>query len=125
VPEQCPLLVHHSKGNRNWSENETAYKLSYEDLRKAVSYLCKIQPCGSADCECCIRIRELLCEKNIVNCIASSEFKEQKMPVQTAMSDNFQGFCYFCRAEFEIDPILCKPHATGKALCWIVGYVCF
>ncbi len=101
------------------TESETVYKLSHDDLRKVVNYLCKIQPCGSADCECCILIRELLCEKNIVDFIASSEFKQQKVPVQTAKSDNSQGFCNFCRAEFGIDPILCKPHATGKALCCI------
>ena len=36
------------------TESETVYKLSNasDDLRKAVNYLCKIQPCGSADCEC-------------------------------------------------------------------------
>jgi hypothetical protein len=101
------------------TERETIYKLSYDDLRKAVNHLCKIQQCGSADCEYCIRIRELLSEKNIVDYIASNEFKQQKMPVQTSMSDNFQGFSNFCRAEFGIDPILCKPHATGKALCCI------
>jgi hypothetical protein len=101
------------------TESETVYKLSYVDLRKAVNYLCKIQLCGSADCECCIRIRELISEKNIVDYIASNEFKQQKMPVQTTMSDNFQGFSNFCWAEFGIDPILCKPHATSKALCCI------
>ncbi len=101
------------------TESETVYKLSFDDLRKAVNYLCKIQPCGSADCECCIRIRELLCERNIVDFIASSEFEQQKVQVQTTMSDNFQGFSNFCRAEFGIDPILCKPHATGKDLCCI------
>jgi hypothetical protein len=83
------------------TESETVYKLSYDDLRKAVNHLCKIQPCGSAECECCIRIRELLCEKNIVDYIASNEFKEQKMLVQTAMSDNFQGFGNFCRQNSE------------------------
>ena len=94
------------------TESETVCKLSYDDLRKAVNYLCKIQPCGSADCECCIRIRELLLERNIVDFIASSEFEL----VQTTMSDNFLGLGNFCQAEFGIDPILCKPHATGKAL---------
>jgi hypothetical protein len=101
------------------TESETVYKLSYDDLRKAVNYLCKIQPCGSADCECCIRIRVLLLERNIVDFIASSEFEQLKLPVQTAMSDNFQGFGNFCRTELAIDPILCKPHATGKDLCCI------
>ncbi len=60
------------------TESETVYKLSYDDLRKAVNYLCKIQPCCSADCECCTRIRDLLSE-NVVDYIASNEFKEQKM----------------------------------------------
>ncbi len=99
------------------TESETVYKLSFDDLRTAVNYLCKIQPCGTADCECCTRVRGLLGEKNIVDYIASNEFKEQKLQVQTAMSDNFQGLSNFCRAEIGIDPILCKPHATGKALC--------
>jgi hypothetical protein len=42
------------------TESETVYKLSYDDLRTAVNYLCKIQPYRTANCECCIRIRELL-----------------------------------------------------------------
>ena len=58
----------------------------------------------------------MLGEQNIVDYIASNEFKEQKLPLQTAMCNNFQGFCNFCWAELGIDPILCKPHATGKAL---------
>ena len=70
----------------------------------------------NADCECCTRIRELLAEKNIVEYIESEEFKAQRLPVQTAMCDNFQGFGNFCRAELGIYPILCKPHATGKTL---------
>jgi hypothetical protein len=41
----------------------------------------------NADCERCIRIRELLSEKNIVEYIAGKEFKARKMPVQTAMCD--------------------------------------
>jgi hypothetical protein len=71
----------------------------------------------NTDCECCTRIRELLAEKNIVEkMIESKKFKAQKLPVQTAMCDNFQGFGNFCRAELGIYPILCKPHATGKTL---------
>jgi hypothetical protein len=51
--------------------------------------------------------------------LAEHHRQDQKLPVQTAMSDNFQGFCNFCGTEFGIDPILCKPHATGKPLCCI------
>jgi hypothetical protein len=113
----------------SWLLNEARvffYKLSYDDLRKAVNDLCKIQTCSSADCECCIRIRELLCENNIVDFIASSEFNQQKMPVQTAMSDNFQGFSNFCRAEFGIEILFCVNlmlHVRLSAA--YVGYVCF
>ncbi len=89
---------------------------TYDDLRTAVNYLCKVRPCMNADCECCTRIRELLAEKNIVGSIASREFKAQKLPAQIAMRENFQGLCNFCRAELGIDPILCKPHATSKTL---------
>jgi hypothetical protein len=61
------------------TESETVYTLSYNDLRTAVNYLCKIRPCSTADCECCIRIRELLGEQNIVYYIASNEFKNQRI----------------------------------------------
>ncbi len=98
------------------TESEKVYKLTYDDLRTAVNYLCKVRQCMNADCECCTRIRELLAEKNIVKDIASKEFKAQKLPVQTAMCDNFQGFSNICRVELGIDPILCKPRAIGKTL---------
>jgi hypothetical protein len=101
------------------TESETVYKLSCDDLRTAVNYLCKIQPCDTTDCECCTRIQELLGDQNIVYYIASNEFKEQKLPVQTTMNENFQDFGNFCRAEFGIDPILCKPLVRLYA-----AYVC-
>jgi hypothetical protein len=101
------------------TESEKVYKLTYDDLRTAANYLCKFQPCRNADCECCIRIQESLAEQNIVDYIAINEFKAETCPVQTATCDNFQGFGNFCRAELGIDPILCKPHATGKPVCCI------
>jgi hypothetical protein len=106
------------------TESELFYKLSYDDLRPAVDYLCKVRPCMNANCKCCTLIRELLAEKNIVEYIPSKEFTAQKLLLQTAMCDNFQGFCNFCRAELEIDPILCKPHAKFKTLSYVCC-VCF
>ncbi len=85
-------------------------------MRTDVNFICKVRQCMNSDCECCTWIRELLVEKNIVEYIADKEFKAQKLPVQTAMCDNFQGFGNFCCAELGIDPILCKPQATGKIL---------
>jgi hypothetical protein len=49
------------------TESEKVYKLTYDDLRTAVNYLCKVRPCSNANCECCIWIRELLAEQNIVD----------------------------------------------------------
>jgi hypothetical protein len=93
--------------------------LSFNDLSSAVSHLCKVQPCSKSDCECCSAIRELLAKQNVVEYISSDIFKAQKLPVQIAMCDNFQGFSNFCCAEFGMDPILCKPHATGKTLVYL------
>jgi hypothetical protein len=85
------------------TEIEKVYKLTYDDLRTAVNYFCKVLPCMNATCECCTRIRELLALKNIVEYIASKQFKAQKLQVQTAMCYNFQGFSNFCRVELGID----------------------
>jgi hypothetical protein len=50
--------------------------------------------------------------------IGSAKFREKRLPVETAMCDYFQGFGNFCRAEIgrasDVDPILCKLHATGQ-----------
>ena len=73
------------------TESEEVCKLTYVDLHTAVNYLCKVWPCRNTNCECWIRIRELLAEKNIVEYLASKEFKAQKMQVQTAMCNYFQG----------------------------------
>jgi hypothetical protein len=42
------------------------------------------------------------------------KYKVLKVPVDTAMCENFQGFGNFCRVKFDMDPILCKPQATGR-----------
>jgi hypothetical protein len=60
------------------TESEKVYKLTYDDLPKAVNYHCKVQrllQCKKANCECCTRIRELLAERNIVKCTASKKSK--------------------------------------------------
>jgi hypothetical protein len=99
--------------------------LTFDALRAAVTHRCKVWPCSKSDYECCSAIRELLAEQNIVEYIGSDIFKEQNMPVQTAMCDIFQGFSNCCCAEFGMDPILCKLHATGKTLACLYVHVEF
>jgi hypothetical protein len=107
------------------TESETVYSYPMMTCAQLSIISAKSNRAVPQICECCTRIRELLGEQNIVDYIASNEFKEQKLPVQTAMSDTFQGFGNFCRAEFGIDPILCKPHSTVRLYAAYVCCVCF
>jgi hypothetical protein len=79
-----------------------------------VNLSCQVRQCPNSDCDCCAKIRELLAAQNVVEYMGSAKFKEKKLPLETAMCDNFQGFCNVFLAESEMDPILCKPHATGQ-----------
>jgi hypothetical protein len=98
------------------TESQKVYTITYADLSKAVKLLCQVlqSRCPDSDFDCCTKIRELLAAQNVVEYVGSAKFKAQKLQVETAMCDNFQGLGNFCSAESEMDPILCKPHATSK-----------
>jgi hypothetical protein len=64
--------------------------------------------------EASISLSYLLVAQNVVEYIGSDKFKAQELQVETAMYDNFQGFCNFSRAKSDMGPVLCKAHATGK-----------
>ncbi len=94
------------------TESEKVYTINYADLRKAVDLLCQVRQCPNFDCDCCTKIRELFAAQNVVEYISSAKFKAKELPVETAMYDIFFG--NFCRAVSDMDPIPCKPHATGQ-----------
>ena len=46
--------------------------------------------------------------------LESDEFKADKVPVETAMCDNFKGWGNFAESELEITSDVCLPHGTGN-----------
>ena len=50
----------------------------------------------------------------------SHKFEEEKLPVETAMCDNFKGWINFARNSLDVDAILCKPHATGNVYSFLL-----
>jgi hypothetical protein len=74
------------------TESQKVYTITYTDLRTAMNLLCQVRPCLNSDCDCCSKIRELLSAQNVVEYIGSAKFRARKLPVETAMCDNFQGF---------------------------------
>jgi hypothetical protein len=68
----------------------------------------------SPDCLICIKLQLLLADENVRKYLRSDEFRDGRVPVQTAMCDNFQGWGNFSRNVFGIDSNVCKPHAIGK-----------
>ena len=73
--------------------------------------------CGKEGCECCQRVMQLLGNAEIEDYLRSDEFREEKVSVETAMCDNFQGWGNFAINELGIVSNVCFPHGTGKVHC--------
>ena len=74
--------------------------------------------CGKddSDCECCMMVKEILEDTEVQQYFKSDEFKNAKLPVATAMSDNFKGWCNFALHELGLKTNVCHPHASGNEL---------
>ena len=70
--------------------------------------------CGEEGCECCGRVMELFCKEDFKEYLESDEFKAGKVPVETAMCDNFKGWGNFSESELGIVSNVCLPHGTGN-----------
>ena len=97
------------------TESEATYTLTYDDLRCCVATLCTVKACGVEQCDFCSKLEELLADDNVKKYMAGKVYRDQKLPVDTAMCDNFTGWGNFCRNVLGIEPNVCKPHGTGNA----------
>ena len=100
------------------SESKIIYKITWDDFRKALVLMKGYKCCGKddSDCECCMMVKEILEDAAVQQYFKSDEFKNAKLPVATAMSDNFKGWCNFAEEELGIKPNVCLPHASGNEL---------
>jgi hypothetical protein len=96
------------------TESEATYTLTYNDLRCGVATLCTVEPCAKEKCEFCSKLKELLSDGNVKKFVEGNVHPDQKLPVNTAMCDNFVGWGNFCRKILGIEPNVCKPHGTGR-----------
>ena len=97
------------------TESEVTYTLTYDDLRHGVATLCKVEPCRDENCDFCSTLAELLANDNVKAFVHGEVYRAEKLPVHTAMCDNFAGWVSFCRNVLGMDPNVCKPHGTGNA----------
>ena len=68
-------------------------------------------------------VMPLLAHPNVVVEMATKAWKEEeKLPVETAMCDNFKGWGNFSINELGIVSNVCLPHGTGKLE---VHYFCY
>jgi hypothetical protein len=49
--------------------------------------------------------------------LKSKDFKDRKLPVDSAQCDSIVGFGNFTREVFDMDPNQCKNHLLGKLHC--------
>ena len=57
---------------------------------------------------------ELFGKEDFKEYLESDEFKAGKVPVETAMCDNFKGWGNFAINELGIVSNVCLPHGTGN-----------
>ena len=91
--------------------------MSPDDFRAAVVLITDYKDCGKEGCECCMMVMELLDDEAAQKYVKSEEFREGKVPVETAMCDNFQGWGNFAESELGIISNVCLPHGTGNVHC--------
>ena len=61
-------------------------------------------------------VMELLDDAEVQRYFKSDKFKDGKLPVDTAMCDNFKGWGNFALHELGLKTNVCHPHASGNEL---------
>jgi hypothetical protein len=118
-----------SVGNHNhpvcWSiiphntEGELTYTGTFIEMQDAFLLLKDIKPCGKLDCEFCNCYKMLMQNENVIKYFAGDDFKERRLPVDTAQCDQIQGWGNFTRETLGIDPNTCSVHLTGTYLIFV------
>ncbi len=57
---------------------------------------------------------ELIQHPGVVHFTTTTDYAEGRLPVHTAMCDNFKGWGNFTMDSLGIETNLCHPHATRK-----------
>jgi hypothetical protein len=96
------------------TESETTYTITCDDWHKAVCLVPTIVHCRDADCESCATVFEWLRDPDVIKFVESVRFRDQQLPVDTAMCDNFVGWGNFAENSPGIPTNVCMPHGTGK-----------
>ena len=90
------------------------YKVVYNELRKAVCLLPSIRHCGEEDCVSCNIITDLMADAEVSEYLMSPTFADCKLPVTTAMCDNFKGWGNFSETNLGLKANICLAHVTGN-----------
>ena len=108
----CISTIPHS------TESEKAYKFTWDDLRLAVKLIFSIELC---ECEICATIAELTRNPEVVEFTKTDTYAADKLPVDTAMCDNFKGWGNFALHSLGIPTNVCHPHGTGE---YYLSHIC-
>jgi hypothetical protein len=96
------------------TESEQMYKVVYNELRKAVCLLPSIRHCGEEDCVSCNIITDLMADAEVSEYLRSQKFADCKLPVTTAMCDNFKGWGNFSETNLGLKANICLAHVVGN-----------
>ena len=96
------------------TESEKNYKIMWNDFQAAAILMTTYKDCCEEGCECCGRVVQLLDNEEVQDYLKTDEFKAGKVPVQTAMRDNFKGWGNFVINELGLVSNVCLPHGTGN-----------
>ena len=72
------------------TKSSKIYKITWNDFRAAALLMTTYKECGEEGCECCGRVIQLLGNKEVQEYLESDDFKSGKVPVETAMCNNFK-----------------------------------
>jgi hypothetical protein len=105
------------------TESKIIYKITWHDFRSAAVELGTYKDCGKSGCITCQMVMQLLGDGNVVAEMAKKTWKEEgKLPVETAMCDNFKGWGNFSEEELGIVSNVCFPHGTGNVHYFLYVY---
>ena len=96
------------------TESEKKYMITWHDFRAAAVLMTSYKDCGKEGCRCCQRVMQLLGNAEVQDYLGSDGYQAGKVPVETAMCDNFKGWGNFAINELGIVSNFCLPHASGN-----------
>ena len=85
------------------------YAGTYQEFEECVmAFLTRVKFCDDADCAFCSNFKELMQNPRVKEYLKGKDFKDRKLPVDSAQCDSIVGFGNFTREVFDMDPNQCK-----------------